>query len=131
MGWSFYDLLFLHQRSVCLVLTFGRSANLLESCKIGLSFFMLITLCYTLDLTLPAIPSTTPLLWEVPENFQIIFFLYWRDKSYISCRMNWFLNSEYGPSDQIISVFMSLSITNSFECISCRNTPIVNLSLPL
>ena len=49
------------------------SAKLSESCLIGLSFFILITWHLTFDLTLPPIPSTTPLPWEVGENFHINF----------------------------------------------------------
>ena len=79
------------------------SAKLSESCMIGLSFFILITWHLKIDLTLPPIPSTTPTPWQVVENFQIIFFLHWRDKSSINCQMNWFSNFEDGPSDQMIS----------------------------
>ena len=79
------------------------SAELSESCMIGLSFFILITWHLKIDLTLPPIPSATPTPWQVVENFQIIFFLHWRDKSSINCQMNWFSNFEDGPSDQMIS----------------------------
>ena len=58
-------------------------------------------------------------------------FLYWRDMSSVSCHMNWFLNFENDPCNQMISVCMSLSTTNSFEYISDRNIPIANLSLSL
>ena len=62
----------------CLILVLGAnvwasSAKFSESCAIGLSFFILITLCLTLDLMLPPIPSTTTLPWEVAENSKIIF----------------------------------------------------------
>ena len=104
------------------------SAKLSESCMIGLFLHTHYLAPYIwFDITTDIIYDTFTMgsCRKLPNKF----FLYWKDKSSINYHMNWFLNSENDPCNQMISVCMSLSITNSFEYISGRDAPIPNLSL--